>query len=617
MELFLGINFENHDTAVFVINPDGNDVFAISTERITRFKHDKVFPLKALQKYIENKRIDPSKVKKIYCGNPKLMQKSQRYRLNFHEREMFYRDLFGEKYLKGFKKAQSEFNAKSEFAKKLFLLSKGKLRTWQNIEKSTETAFQVDLIKNALKNVFKNAEVELDYYDHELCHAVSSYVTSPFSEDALLITMDGHGDHNCFSRSYTVSNGKLEMVSECISPDRFFYFTGKYTNYWEECSIGGMYTYFTYMLGFTPNADEGKVEALAAFGQHQNEVYDKLWQCFSITEKGGNIAIGINKEDTEILFSQDEFNRFMKEYKKEDLAAAMQKFLEEFMLQYIKKLMDKTGMRRLCFSGGIFANVILNLRVYEELTPDIHIVPAMADDGSAEGACYMKYLEKHNNQMSDLQWMKDKHMPYFGTSYTKDQVLKYAESFKDRITVEDRSTDWPELAAKLVSEGLVGAIFHGKMEWGPRALGNRSIIADCRDEAITKKINGSIKNRPLFQPFCPSILEEERERLFEKAYENKHMTCAFRMKQEYRDRIPASVHVDGTGRAQFVKEKDNPMYYRYLKELKRLTDFGVSINTSFNKHGRTIVETPADAIQDYLDTNMDFVILEGIFINRK
>lgn len=617
MELYLGINFENHDTAVFFINPEDKDVFAISTERTTRFKHDKVFPVQALRKYIENKKIDPKKVTKLHCGNPKLMQKTQRYRLNFYEREMFLRDLFGEKYLKGYKQALNDFNAKSGLARNLLLFGKGKLKTWQNIENSTETAFQFELIHKTLKDFFPNAEVDLSYYDHELCHAVSSFVTSPFEGDALLITMDGHGDHNCFSRSYVVKNNQLEMVSECISPDRFFHFTGKYTNYWEECSIGGMYTYFTYKLGFTPNADEGKVEALAAFGNYDNEVYKKLWQCFSIIETTDNIGIGINKEEVEILFSQDEFHQFLKDYKKEDLAAAMQKFLEEFMLEYIKKLMLKTGMKKLCFSGGIFANVILNLRVYEELTEDIHIVPAMADDGSAEGACYIKYLEKHSNGMNDLQWMKENHMPYFGTSYTTEQVLTYTEKYKDKIVVEDRTKDWPELAAKLVADGKVGAIFHGKMEWGPRALGNRSIIADCRDEAITKKINGSIKNRPLFQPFCPSILEEERERLFEKAYENKHMTCAFRMKQEYRSQIPASVHVDGTGRAQFVTVKDNPNYYRYLKELKNLTGFGVSINTSFNKHGRTIVETPADAIQDYLDTNMDFVIIEGIFINRK
>ncbi len=614
MELYLGINFEGHDTAIYILNPQEKDVFAISTERITRFKHDTIFPLLAIEKYIRHTKINPDQVERIVCGNSKVMQKSARSRLNHYEREMFYRELLGEKYLKGYKQKKSEFESGSFLKKSWNLLVKGKLRTYRNIEKSEETIFQKDLLTQVLKKYFPKAKIELTYIDHEECHAVSSYITSPFTEEALLITMDGHGDHNRFSSVYVVKDQKMELVSESISPDRFINFTGKYTNYWDECSIGGMYTYFTWKLGFTPNADEGKVEALAAFGNYKNEIYDKLWQCFSISENNMNIGIQVHKEEAEILFNQDAFNEFIKQYKKEDIAAAIQKFLEEFMLLYIKKLIDKTGIKKLCFSGGVFANVIVNLRVFEELTEEIYIIPAMADDGSAEGACYAAYLNQ-GKSLKELAWLKERHMPYFGTAYTAEEIVAVLDK-EPAISYSYLKDTWPEKAAELVAEGKIGAIFHGKMEWGPRALGNRSIIADCRDPAITKKINGSIKNRPLFQPFCPSILEEDRERLFEKSYPNKHMTCAFRMKAEFRDKIPASVHVDGTGRAQFVEEVDNPMYYRYLKELKRLTGFGVSINTSFNKHGRTIVETPQDAIRDFLDTNMDFVIIEGYLISR-
>lgn len=614
MELYLGVNFENHDTAVFFMNPELQSVFAISTERVTRFKHDKIFPLSAIEKYIQYAQLNCESVTKIFCGNPKIMQKSKRYRLNYYEQEMFYRDLFGEKYLKGYNSSKKDFENKSKFEKALYLFSKGKYRKCNNIEKSVATGFQKDILIDTLKKYFPNAVIELNYYDHEECHAISSFVTSPFNEDVLLITMDGHGDHNCFSRTYIIENNKLKQVSECVSPDRFFYFTGKYTSYWDECSIGGIYSYFTYMLGFTPNADEGKVEALAAFGNHDNEIFSKLFNCFTITESTDNIGIAVNKEEVEIQFSQDEFNGFLEKYKKEDIAAAVQKFLEEFMLQYIKKLMQRTGQKNLCLSGGIFANVILNLRIFEELTESIHIVPAMSDDGSAEGACYLEFLHS-GHSLNSLNWMKDKYMPYYGTSYTKEQILKSLK-VNSAIKYKDLESNWPERTAELVAEGKIGAIFHGRMEWGPRALGNRSIVAACNDSEITKKINGSIKNRPLFQPFCPSILEEERHRLFEKSYPNKHMTCAFRMKEEFRNQIPASVHVDGTGRAQFVEEKDNPMYYRYLKELKRLTGFGVSINTSFNKHGRTIVETPEDAIQDFLDTNLDFIMIENFIITR-
>lgn len=612
MELYLGINFIGHDSAIFVIDPQKKDVFAISTERITRFKHDTIFPLGAIRKYIEYSGINASDVKKIYCGNARLEHKSYKLPANIYERTMFMRELHGEEYLKGFIAKDREFRAMSDFKRAFYLFRKGKLRTYNNLINSSERKYQKELLTDLLKQCFPQAELDITYHDHEECHAVSSYFTSGFSDDTLLITMDAQGDHNRFSSVYTVRNKELKLFVSSVSPKKYFSFGGKYVSIESfESSVGGMYTYFTHMLGFTANADEGKVEALAAFGNYDNEIYEKLWKCFDIQE---NHVIVTHQEEAELLFSMDEFAGFLNKYKKEDISAAIQKFLEEFMLRYIKGLIQSTGIKKLCFSGGVFANVILNLRVFEELTKEIYIVPAMTDEGTAEGAAYLAYV--NHSGLNGLEWLKDRYMPYFGTAYTREQVKK-ALSENQGIEFKDIQEEWPERAAQMVVEGKVGAIFHGRMEWGPRALGNRSIIADTRSEEITKKINGSIKNRPLFQPFCPSILEEERDRLFDVSYPNKHMTCAFRMKQEHRNNIPASVHVDGTGRAQFVEEKDNPMYFRYLKEMKRLTGYGVSINTSFNKHGRTIVETPQDAIRDFLDTNMDFVVIEGFLVTRK
>ncbi|MCK9481417.1 MAG: hypothetical protein M0R38_06630 [Bacteroidia bacterium] len=617
MEIYLGINFDSHDTAVFALDSENKTPFAISMERLTRFKHDTLFPVLCLEKYIQYREIDVNKVKKVYCGNSKLGQKSQRYRLNHYEFEMFKREFLGEPYLKGYLNKLGEFNKQSRFRREMSLFFKGKLRQYNNFEKSGETQFQYHILKELLNKKFPQAEIELSYFDHEECHAVSSYVTSPFEDNVLLITMDGHGDHNHFSKAFLLKDGKYTLLSQSTSPDRFLYYTGKYSTFWEECSIGGMYTYFTKMLGFTPHADEGKVEALAAYGNHQNEVYKKIWKCFSVQKNAnGYPHILVNKEEAEMLFSLDEFKSMLIQFKKEDLCAAIQKFLEEIMLQYISGLIEVSKATKLCLSGGVFANVILNLRIFSELTSDIYIIPAMADDGSAEGACYMAYLAS-GKTMTDLNWMKSNIMPYWGTSYSKEQVETTLKKYVNEITFEVYSPEWPENAARLVSEGKIGALFHGRMEWGPRALGNRSIIADCRFKDVTEKINKSIKNRPLFQPFCPSILEEERERLFQSSYSNKHMTAAFYLKEEFRDKIPASAHIDGTARAQFVSEKENPMFYRYLKEMKNLTGFGVSINTSFNKHGRTIVETPEDAVRDFLDTNLDFMYVEGFLVKRK
>ena len=155
------------------------------------------------------------------------------------------------------------------------------------------------------------------------------------------------------------------------------------------------------------------------------------------------------------------------------------------------------------------------------------------------------------------------------------------------------------------------------MEFGPRALGNRSIIASPMFEGSRKKINSTVKRRPSYQPFCPSILEEERDRLFTSSFPHKHMAIAFRMKEKFIRDLPCAVHVDGTARPQFVDKEDNPDYYRYLKALKEITGYGVSLNTSFNLHGRTIVRTPENAVTDFLDCNIDEMFIEGFRVTRK
>ena len=169
----------------------------------------------------------------------------------------------------------------------------------------------------------------------------------------------------------------------------------------------------------------------------------------------------------------------------------------------------------------------------------------------------------------------------------------------------------------MIAKGNIIAIYQGSMEFGPRALGNRSILADPRDPKTRDKINSTVKRRPWFQPFCPSVLEEERERLFENSYKHKHMAIAFKMKKEFWNKLPSAMHIDGTARPQFVEEKDNSNYYRLLKKFKELTGYGIVVDTSFNLHGRTIVRTPEDALTDFIDCNIDALFIEGFFVKRK
>ena len=235
----------------------------------------------------------------------------------------------------------------------------------------------------------------------------------------------------------------------------------------------------------------------------------------------------------------------------------------------------------------------------------------MADDGLAIGSAILTAIDLGE----DVSWLKNFEMPYFGDSYSRNDVKKVLDNF-DNIIYEDLNDNWPKEAAKAVAEGKICSIFQGKMEFGPRALGNRSIVASPMLEGTRKRINSKVKRRPSYQPFCPSILEEERKRLFANSFSHKHMAIAFRMKEEFIKDLPCAVHIDGTARPQFVEEKDNPNYYRYLKELKAITGYGVSLNTSFNLHGRTIVRTPENAVIDFIDCNIDELFIEGFRVMR-
>jgi carbamoyltransferase len=208
-------------------------------------------------------------------------------------------------------------------------------------------------------------------------------------------------------------------------------------------------------------------------------------------------------------------------------------------------------------------------------------------------------------------------MPYYGTSYSRAEVRAALAAAADDICFDDFEHTWPEETAARIHSGQVGAVFQGRMEWGPRALGNRSILVDPTNPDAKEIVNGRVKRRPFYQPVCPAMLVEEIDRLFEHAYINPHMTAAFRMRPQFQSHLPGAVHVDGTARVQFVSPSDNPALFRVLTRLKALSGFGVVLNTSFNMHGRTIVESPLQALRDFLDMDLDFLAIEGYLVTRR
>ena len=612
--LYIGSNFSGHDSAIFAVFPEEKDVFAIATERITRFKHDKLYAIPSIEKLIGYKKINCAVVKKIYFANSFLFRENESHSANRYKLAIAERKHFKARFTGNLEHAQKEFRAMPLWRKvfsltKTFpgwyiLFSKIKEKIWS---KKMVTVDHV--IKKYLEKKFPNAEIVVSYHHHQDSHALASYFTSPF-ENALIVSFDAWGDRS-FSKVFIAKDGQLAEIgnSPCDIID-----LGITDGTFEAlASPAGIYAYITYLLGFKPLSEEGKVEALAAYGNGNTPFYHELKNLVSLNKDKNSLYIneGLMKK---VIHIERMRREILTKYSREDIAASVQNFLTDTAIMYIDFLVKKTQAQALCLSGGAVANVIMNLAIFEKIIKKIHITPAMADDGTSFGAIIIAMM-KNGFSYPDLSWLKGEKMPYYGSSYSKKEVMEMTRKYNLEFTNLDK--EWPEKAAELIAKGKIGAIFHGRMEWGPRALGNRSIIADPRRKDFRDKINKTIKRRPAFQPFCPSILAEEKERLFENIYLNKHMTTAFRMKKEFWDKLPSAIHIDGTARVQFVEEKENQNYWRLLKKVKELTGYGVVINTSFNKHGRTIVETPEDAIVDFLDTDMDYVVIEGIMITRK
>lgn len=259
---------------------------------------------------------------------------------------------------------------------------------------------------------------------------------------------------------------------------------------------------------------------------------------------------------------------------------------------------------------GVISNVILNLNIYERTGfKNIYIFPWVSDEWTAAWAAILKSIDL----WYDVSWLKLHKMPYWWDEYSKNNVYKELNKNKwqNKIKFKYLWKNWYKTAALNVSKGKIIALFNGKMEFWPRALGNRSIVANPCIKWVKNKINWTVKKRSNFQPFCPSVLEVEREKLFEKSFKHKHMIMAFRMKKKYHNILSEAIHIDWTARPQFIEQEDNLLYYNLISEVKKYTGYWIIINTSFNLHWRTIVRTPEDAITDFIDCKIDVLYIEG------
>jgi carbamoyltransferase len=443
-------------------------------------------------------------------------------------------------------------------------------------------------LKAALKDQF-GIDAPVSFLDHHLCHAASAYFTSGF-DDAIVITQDGAGDGKC-SRVYAVTNGSFQHLHSLDSYD----------------SVGNYYAYVTHLCGFQAHKHEGKITGLAAYGQPN---YMNLFRRYVAQVDGEIRNVGR-------CFDHSAIRKLMQElgenFSHEDLSATVQLLLEDTVTRYCDYWTRQSGKKNLALAGGVFANVKLNQRVHElESVDSIFVHPGMGDEGLGVGAALFE-----ENRRSGYQWRPVIKDVYFGADCAEKDCFTAIETSGLRIICDDSGIE--RKAAELIASGKIVGRCVGRMEYGPRALGNRSILYQATDRSVNKWLNERLK-RTEFMPFAPVVLWEERDSCFKNvdgaAETARFMTMTFDCKPELISKCPAICHVDGTARPQLIREEDNPSYYRLLKAYQSLTGLPCMVNTSFNMHEEPIVNTPAEAVKSFLQSRLDALILGKYLVAR-
>ncbi len=486
----------------------------------------------------------------------------------------------------------SHLGAVSYVARKWSLLSSYKI--WKPKAFIGHFLNMFDSLKKDLKvRKFKNSfcpQAKIFFCDHHLAHAASAYYCSG-REDSLVVTCDALGD-TLSHTAYSVKDGKWKRIVRGDSPE----------------SLGTFYGAITEGLGFKPNQHEGKIVGLAAYAS-PNVLIDRMRKTLVWNTKGG------------MHFRRAPYKKMMQEIKslveegfsKEEISSAAQALLEELMVRHVNVLLEKNPHTSLCLAGGVFANVKLNQRLLEKNKIDhIFVQPAMGDEGLVIGSA-LWYL---NNNGFKTEQKPIEHV-YFGTHTDNKIIEKILETKGREFKVLENAA---EVVADLVSKGSIIGIFDGKMEFGPRALGSRSIVADPRNKDVNDILNKRLK-RSEFMPFAPSVLFEKADDIFINVEPARHtaefMTITFSAKPEWGNKVPAIVHIDGTARPQLVQKERNSNYYDLINEFYKKTGIPLVMNTSFNMHEEPIVSTPEDALRSLDVGAVDYILFNHSILVAK
>ena len=428
------------------------------------------------------------------------------------------------------------------------------------------------------------------YYDHHYCHETSTYYTSNYGE-ALVVTLDGGGD-GLSGSVYQSEKGRLRRLSAVDSFN----------------SLGNFYSYITHLCGFKAESHEGKITGLAALGK---PTYINVLREFVSYSEPGQIQYAVPMYHSSAL--KQIRARLPADFDKADLAASVQLLLEEIGIQFIQYWLRKTGIRSIAVAGGVFSNVKFNQRVHELPEVDHFFVhPAMDDSGLAVGGAFAVLADEPGADPARLsQRLKN---VYFGTSYTDGEICQSVEKSGFEYTHESNIT---EIIARLLAAGHVVARFTGRMEYGPRALGHRSILYQTTDPSINDWLNAHLL-RTEFMPFAPATLQEYADECFEGLEgardSARYMTITFNCTPKMRIQSPGVVHVDGTARPQILDPETAPDFYQIALAYHKLTGIPSLINTSFNMHGEPIVCTPDDALRSFKEGKLDYLAIGNYLV---
>lgn len=573
----LGISAYYHDSAIAIIS-DEEILYAADEERFSRIKHDSSFPQRSLTQAFKETSLNPTDIDQII----------------FYEKPFIKFERLIETYLAF---APRGWNS--------FFLS---MSNWLG-----EKIFQKKMLTKELLALGFSLDQcrKIKFSEHHLSHAASAFYPSPFKE-ALVLTVDGVGEWASTSVYYG-KNNRLEKVKEIHFPH----------------SLGLLYSAFTSYCGFKINSGEYKLMGLAPYGKplYCDIIKEKI---IDIKEDGSyRLNLEYFNFATGLTMTSEKFDQLFGYSKRPpeseilpvhfDIAASIQCVLEEILLKITRSLKAEYQINSLCLAGGVALNCVANGKILEEkIFDDIWVQPAAGDSGGALGAALLYYYQGLKKERTINEADDRMNGSFLGPRY---QPLEIEAILKEQgyIFHKFSSSELAQIVAQKLDEQNIVGWFQGKMEYGPRSLGNRSILADARNPEMQKNLNLKTKFRESFRPFAPAILEEDLHHYFNiECSRSPYMLFTGKVKETYLNpkHIPAVTHVDHSARIQTVSTKTNSIFYELIKEFKKLTGTPILINTSFNIRGEPIVCSPLDALNCFMSTGIDILVLESYLLYK-